>query len=58
MCGDTSFNQTKIHGIIQKLQLLKVSDLEKVGLKMDQNYDSNTNLLFEARILMKLLLES
>ena len=44
-----SFDQKKIHRVNQKLQLLKVSNLEKIGPKSDQNQSKIPSLIQEPR---------
>ena len=44
-----SFDQKKIHRVNQKLQLLKVSNLEKIGPKSDQNQSKISSLIQEPR---------
>ena len=53
-----TFDRIEFLFLISEIELPKLGVLEKGGLKMDQNYGSNFNLRFEARILMKLFLES
>ena len=53
-----TFDRIEFLFLISEIELPKLGVLEKGGLKMDQNYGSNINLRFEARILMKLFLES